>query len=94
MPLPNDVPVLGAEEVAAVAVEDYPQKKGNVALSLIFASTVRNQDTMPQNVLRHQIDAPETPDIESLNWTAHRSARLIPFQKKEWRNFRSKMKAE
>ena len=67
MPLPDDIPVLDVEEVVAAVVEDYPQKKGNAVLSLIFASTVQNQDIVLQNVLHHQIDAPETPDIEPLN---------------------------
>ena len=67
MLLPNGAPVLDAVEVAAADAEGYPQKKGNVALSLTFASTVQNQDTAPQNVLHHQIDALETPDTEPLN---------------------------
>ena len=67
MLLPNDVLALDAEEAAVAAVEDYPQKKGNVALNLTSASTVQNQDTVLQNVLHHQIDALETPDTELSN---------------------------
>ena len=60
---PNDAPVLDAEEVVATAAEDYPQKKENATLSLTFASTVQNQDTVLPNVPHHQTNDLETPAI-------------------------------
>ena len=94
MPTPLcDARVSDEEEAADVVVEDYPQKKGNVALNLIFVSIVRNQDTVPQNVPLHQTVVLATHDLE-INEAVPRSAKLIPSQKKGWRSFRSKTKAE
>jgi len=77
-------------DVAAV-MEDSPQKNANIISTTTSASTVAHPDTSLSIVLHYQIlDLVPVSDHKAADLLSHKS---IPFQKKGWRNCRSKMKA-
>ena len=83
-----------ADEAVAVAVvvENSPQKSANAVSTITFVSTAPYP-----GILLPIVPLYPTPDLVLISGhkVADRlSAKLIPFQKKEWRNCHSKMKAE
>jgi len=81
---------MDAEEVADVA--DSPQNNESSASITTSASTVANQDILLSIVLNYQTtDLVPAFDHRTVDLP---SDRLIPFQKKGWTNFHSKIKVE
>jgi len=75
----------------AVVVEDSLQKNANIVLTTNFVSIVANPDISLSIVPNYPItDLVPVSDHKAAD---HPSDKLIPFQKKGWRNCHSKTKA-
>jgi len=75
----------------AVVVEDSLRKNTNAVSTITSASTAAYPDTSLSTVPHCQIH--NLVPVSNHKAADHPSNKLIPFQKKGWRNYHSKMKA-
>jgi len=81
-----------ADAEEAAVMEDSPQKNASATLTTTFVFTMVYLDISPSIVPLCQIlDQAPAFDHKTADLPSDKS---IPFQKKEWRNFHSKMKAK